>query len=196
MNVRYAMFIIAGFLSGGVLYSRFLPHLFKNIDISEMSADKNPGSSNAIKYAGVKLGLICLLFDIAKGFAPVWLAKNCLDTNSLLFSLILLAPVFGHAFSPFKKGKGGKAVATSFGVLLAVITKTNAIFFLIALYFLFLLLPIRPNEKKTVFAFFILAFLQWFSYDPLSLKMGGTFISLTVILKNFKDAFFQGEKRL
>lgn len=69
-------FIAAGFLSGSVLYSRYLPWLLKRIDIVKVSEDHNPGTANVMKYAGVPMGICCLLCDMAKGFLPFILREH------------------------------------------------------------------------------------------------------------------------
>ena len=59
-----------------------------------------------MKYAGVGMGSVCLLCDVGKGFVPVFVAAQQLERTGLLFSLLIAAPVAGHAFSPWKREKG------------------------------------------------------------------------------------------
>ena len=115
-------FSLAGFASGSVLYSMILPKWLRGIDIVFLSEDHNPGTANAVKYAGKTIGMLCLICDLGKGFAPVWLASHAMPPiiQSPAFALILAAPVLGHAFSPMLHGKGGKAIAVTFGVLLGI----------------------------------------------------------------------------
>ena len=69
--------------------------------------------------------LLSLILELAKGFVPVFLGQRFLDTHSLLFIPVLIAPVFGHAFPFFRKEKGGKAITASFGVLLGLFPETD-----------------------------------------------------------------------
>ena len=115
MNLLPIAFILLGFLSGSVLYSQYLPWHIKRINIIEISEDHNPGTSNVMKYAGVPLGILCLICDVAKGFIPVFAAMRFVSPQDIMVALILAAPVAGHAFSVFHRGQGGKAIAVTFG---------------------------------------------------------------------------------
>lgn len=112
------LFILLGFFSGSIMFSYLLPKLIYKKDIISLSDDHNPGMANVLTYAGKKMGAICLVLDMAKGFIPVYFAGIYLEHDNLLFSLVISAPVLGHAFCPFLKFKGGKAVAVTFGSLL------------------------------------------------------------------------------
>ena len=72
--MRCVIWTLLGFLSGSVLYSYNLPKHIRGVDVTARSADGNPGVSNVFKYAGVGLGIVCLLLDIGKGAVPVYLA--------------------------------------------------------------------------------------------------------------------------
>ena len=100
--------MFAGYLSGSILYSYLIPRWFCHLDITKLSDDGNPGAANAVKCAGWRVGLVCVVLDILKGFFPVFIAMHHLDFTSWWFTPVISAPVFGHAFSPFWKGKGGK----------------------------------------------------------------------------------------
>ena len=146
---KQLLFIGLGFLSGSVLYSRYLPKILKGVDIVALSEDHNPGTANVMKYAGVQIGILCLLCDLAKGFVPVFVAARHTPTQSMMFALILAASVAGHAFSVFHKGKGGKAIAVTFGCLIGLAPEIWPLSVLCILYLLFsLVIVIRPNEKR------------------------------------------------
>ena len=176
------LYILLGFLSGSIMYSYLLPRWFKNLDITAMSFDGNPGTCNAVKYAGIPLGSLCLLCDLGKGFLPVNLFAGYFS-NPLLEGLMLASPVLGHAFSPWFKGKGGKGIATTFGVLLALLPECRAVWLLAAIYLFFtLVVVINPNEVRTfwTFALFLAVSLFWYQ----EMTVGLTVISLTVAYKN------------
>jgi glycerol-3-phosphate acyltransferase PlsY len=56
-----------------------------------------------------------LILDITKAALPVGLAYNNYEIRGLPMALIAVAPVIGHAFSPFLLFKGGKAIGTALG---------------------------------------------------------------------------------
>ena len=113
----YLFFTLLGFVLGSTLFAYWTPKIMRHIDIRELPADHNPGVANAFMYGGFFCGLLSLILELAKGFVPVFLGQRFLDTHSLLFIPVLIAPVFGHAFPFFRKEKGGKAITASFGVL-------------------------------------------------------------------------------
>ena len=75
MPIEYFLISALGYLLGGVLFSYHIPLFMRGIDIVEVSEDHNPGTANAVKYAGVSVGMICLAADLAKGFLPVWMVS-------------------------------------------------------------------------------------------------------------------------
>ena len=97
----------------------------KGIDISKQGSG-NTGAANAIRVLGWQTGLTVLGFDVLKGCLAVWLAPFSLlppfllDITRILFGS---AAILGHNYSVFLSFKGGKGIATSFGVLLALSPK-------------------------------------------------------------------------
>ena len=110
---------IAGFLAGSIPFSLILGKLLVRKDIRAYG-DGNPGGTNALKAGGAKIGIPAILLDIFKGFLPVYLAKEYGVTGLYLIP-VCLAPILGHAFSPFLNFKGGKALGTTGGVWVGLI---------------------------------------------------------------------------
>ena len=78
--------------------------------------DGNPGAFNAWRAGGYRLGIPAVLLDYLKGIVPVSLANFGFGFTGWGLALVALAPVFGHASSPFLRFRGGKAVAATFGI--------------------------------------------------------------------------------
>ena len=97
----------------------------RGIDIRKYGSG-NIGASNVLRTLGVKAGLAVWLADVAKGLLPVlWLRPLLTSTatigpTELWISLVALAVVVGHCFSPYLKLAGGRGVSTSLGTLLAI----------------------------------------------------------------------------
>jgi glycerol-3-phosphate acyltransferase PlsY len=108
------LWIIVAFLSGAIPFSFWLGKLFGK-DIRNYG-DGNPGAINAWKAAGYHLGIPAILLDYLKGVVPVGLANFSFGFTGRELVLAALAPVLGHAFSPFLRFRGGKAVAVTFGI--------------------------------------------------------------------------------
>lgn len=78
--------------------------------------DGNPGTTNAWKAGGWRLGLPVLVLDFVKGIVPVALARWHWGLSGWLLVAVAVAPVLGHRFSPFLRGRGGKGMLTLLGV--------------------------------------------------------------------------------
>lgn len=190
---RYFLWAAIGFISGSILYSYHIPKIFKNIDITKVSRDGNPGTSNAFKYAGIKVGIACLILDLAKGFFPVMFAFSRLDTKNILFTIVVAAPVLGHAAALlYPHIGGGKAVAVSFGVLLALLPHSYIVLSLAATYIFFsTVYKIYPHEKRTVVTFLLFAaasIIDGLYKRNLVWGLSAVMISVIVIAKNKRDA--------
>ena len=118
--MNYVFYIALGYLSGSVLYSHCLPLWLKGLDVTQDTPDGNPGAFNCIAKAGWPLGLLALACDVLKGAAPVLLAAKALGTSEWAFALVVAAPAAGHAWPVFRRFRGGKAIAVSFGTALGL----------------------------------------------------------------------------
>ena len=149
MLTAYLFYSFFGYLSGSVLYSYLIPKYFCHVDVRTVNEDQNPGAFNAFSVAGPRIGLLCVLCDIGKGFLPVFLAahSSAVSMGSWIFALILLAPVAGHAWPFLQPAKGGKAISVSFGVLLGLLPDLRPVLLLAAFYLTFsLILIIQPHS--------------------------------------------------
>lgn len=188
MNRMYLLIALMGYLLGGVLFSYHLPRRLKGIDVTQQSADGNPGGANAVKLSGIPIGLMCIALDLIKGFLPVRLGALCLNMENALFAWVMLAPVLGHATAPYYRNiQGGKAIAVSFGVLLALLPSSFSFWVLAGVYIFFsTVLVIRPNERRTVITFGVL--MLWSLLTQLrqhkGIALGCMMISGVVMWKN------------
>ena len=112
------LWIIISFVSASVPWSLILGYIFSNKDIRTVG-DKNPGGTNTLKLSGIKVGLMAIFLDISKSFFPVYFS---LFYGFVGYELILicLAAISGSIFSPFLKFNGGKSLAVSCGIWLAI----------------------------------------------------------------------------
>ena len=159
------LFSIAGFLSGGVLYSYHVPKLLCGVDVVADSPDHNPGMTNAMKLCGVPVGLLCLALDMAKGFLPVFAALRFLRIEDPWLAPVLAAPALGHALAVFYPFAGGKAVAVSFGVLLGLLPWYHVVFALATLYiFLSIGVVINPHRLRSIATYTLFAIYCVYAY--------------------------------
>lgn len=189
MIFKYLIFIIIGYLNGSLLFGYIIPKLLFKVDTIKDSDDHNPGAGNSFILGGVGCGIIVLLLDLLKGFLPIFVARKFLSDSYLLFSLVLIAPVIGHAFPLFTKfKKGGKCIAVSFGVLLGLFPYM-APSLLLAFWFIFfsIVVIINPHSLRTIVTFGCWLISIIFITKVLALFIGFIGISTLVILRNFKS---------
>ena len=124
MIISYIVGIVISYLIGGIPFG-YLIAVAKGIDI-RTEGSGNIGATNVGRVLGKKYGLIIFILDMLKGFIVVFFIPAFVSsainipttTDNLLVVLCGFCAVLGHAFPVFLNFKGGKAVATSFGVFI------------------------------------------------------------------------------
>lgn len=157
------------FISGAVPYSYILGRIFTGKDIRKFG-DGNPGAANAFRAGGVLIGTVAAIMDFLKAFLPIFFLKSSLSFDSLGALPVLIAPILGHAFTPFFLFKGGKAVATTYGVWMAT-TNFGALPYMGT--FMLLLVLLQKRDSWTV----VLGFAMFGIY-PLFIKSNPVLIAL------------------
>ncbi len=129
----FALILVLSYLLGSIPSGLLIGKTFYGKDIREHGSG-NLGGTNTFRTLGVKAGMIVTIMDILKGtvatLLPLMLAS---DVHMLLAGVFA---VIGHMYPVFANFRGGKAVATSAGVLLGY----NYILFLILLAVFFICL--------------------------------------------------------
>lgn len=111
--------------------SGFLLGYFAGVDVRKAGSG-NVGATNVARVAGKKLGVLTLLLDAAKGFLPVYLARE-IGLGDGVTGLVALGAFLGHLYPVFLKFQGGKGVATALGALLALVPAATGILVLVFL---------------------------------------------------------------
>ena len=110
-----ALLILAAYLLGSIPSALWIGKIFYKTDIRTKGSG-NLGATNTFRVLGAKAGFVVTVLDILKGTAatviPVFFDTNI---HPLVFGVVA---VIGHMYPVFAKFKGGKAVATSGGILL------------------------------------------------------------------------------
>jgi glycerol-3-phosphate acyltransferase PlsY len=109
------LWITFAFFCGSLPFSVWLGKAALRKDIRHFG-DANPGAANVFRAGSKGWGAIAILLDILKGAIPVGLANFAAGITDWSLALIAIAPIAGHAFSPFLRFKGGKAIAVSLGI--------------------------------------------------------------------------------
>lgn len=113
--MEVVLYTITGFLLGAIPFSLLVGKWLLRVDVRDYG-DGNPGAINAGKAGGLHIGLLAGILDYLKGALPVALAHYLSGVEGWGFVPVALAPIAGHAFSPFLRFRGGKAIAATFGV--------------------------------------------------------------------------------
>jgi glycerol-3-phosphate acyltransferase PlsY len=110
--------IVLSYLIGAVPTGLLLVRLLKGEDIRQLGSG-NIGAVNVLRVAGVGTGVAVLIVDILKGLIPVLLALR-LTSSPWIVVLCGIAAIAGHNWSVFLGFRGGKGIATSYGVLIGM----------------------------------------------------------------------------
>lgn len=170
------VWIFIAFLCGSLPLSVWLGRLVLGEDITEFG-DSNPGASNVWRAGGARWGLLAVLLDAVKGAIPVGLANFVFDVEGVTLVAVAIAPIAGHAFSPFLGFRGGKALAVTFGIwtgLTLWIVPT-----ILGIFFGIYLTLIKPAGWAVIMGIFSLLVVLLFIGNPLWL---GVWAGMFVIL--------------
>jgi len=163
----------------GSIPSGFIIGTLSGVDVRNAGSG-NIGATNVARVLGKGLGVLTLLADIAKGFVPVFVAQRR-GMGDLAIALIGISAFLGHLYPIFLEFKGGKGVATAFGVLLAVASSTLAV-----LIFLFgaVVLCTRIVSLGSIVAALAAPVTLWaMSYTPIFVIMS-SLLAVMVILRH------------
>lgn len=123
--INYFAAFFSAYLLGSIPAAVWIGKKFHGIDVREFGSH-NAGTTNVIRVLGWKAGIPVLIVDVVKGWLaammPVFLSLSPEDPEALTNLKILagLTAVIGHIFPVLAGFRGGKGVATVFGVLFAL----------------------------------------------------------------------------
>ncbi|HNJ30258.1 MAG TPA: glycerol-3-phosphate 1-O-acyltransferase PlsY, partial [Ferruginibacter sp.] len=123
--MKELLLIVLAYLIGSIPTALIVSKKFFGIDIRDYGSG-NMGATNTFRVLGSKYGTLVMVIDILKGlvaaslygFIPFYLHNELERTNFMIG--LGLAAMLGHIFPLFAGFKGGKGVATLFGMILAV----------------------------------------------------------------------------
>jgi glycerol-3-phosphate acyltransferase PlsY len=110
---------LAAFWLGACPFSVWVGHKFLGKEIRDYG-DGNPGAANVMRAGGRKLFVLAVLLDIGKGFPFVYMAHVVWGFPDMAVVVVGLSAILGHAFTPILGFRGGKSVAVTSGVILAL----------------------------------------------------------------------------
>ncbi|MSR76920.1 MAG: glycerol-3-phosphate 1-O-acyltransferase [Candidatus Omnitrophica bacterium] len=114
------LFILIAYFLSATPFGFLIAKWIRQIDIREHGS-RNIGATNVFRVVGKKWGILVFILDALKGFVgvclPRWVGYDYTIPLQITFAVACLA---GHTFPVWLRFKGGKGVATSLGVFLAI----------------------------------------------------------------------------
>jgi glycerol-3-phosphate acyltransferase PlsY len=109
------------YLLGSIPFGLLVARLAKGIDIRQYGS-RNIGATNVFRVVGKKWGITVFFLDVLKGYwavqFPIIFLSKAGSPISIAFGILA---IFGHSFPVWLGFRGGKGVATSLGVFLAIV---------------------------------------------------------------------------
>ena len=115
----YPLFALGSYLIGSIPFSLLVGRRLRGVDIREYGSGKT-GFTNSLRTLGIGPSLVVFLGDLAKGAAPVLVARS-LSPHASLQVVAAVCTVAGHDWPVFAKFKGGRGVTTSLGATTAMV---------------------------------------------------------------------------
>ena len=115
----YLLVLVAYYLMGSIPFAIIFSKIFQTQNPLEVGS-KNSGATNMWRIGSKKSAIFTFIFDFMKGFLAIFIANKIFGS---IFNDLVIFTIIGHCFSVFIKFKGGKGVATFFGILLFLQSK-------------------------------------------------------------------------
>jgi glycerol-3-phosphate acyltransferase PlsY len=195
--------IIISYLVGSIPTAYIFGRLLRGIDIRKFGSG-NVGATNALRVLGKGPGIIVLALDIIKGFLPVILLGNFIYPRSgmktdMVFVILGIACIIGHNWTLFLGFKGGKGIATTLGVLIALAVKIPGLENVLALTiftWLLIFLISRIVSLSSIAAALALPLYLILFKQSIQMLVSGIILTAFVILRHKSNLtrIFQGKE--
>jgi acyl phosphate:glycerol-3-phosphate acyltransferase len=185
------LLIVLAYLIGSIPTSVWVSRYFFDIDIRDYGSG-NAGATNTYRVLGPKWGTIVMLTDMVKGIVAVKLALLLPEYADSVINLqnlqtgLGLAAVIGHIFPIWADFRGGKGVATLFGLVLGISpwTAISCVGIFILLLYLTRFVSLSSILASIAFPIFILVI---FNVDNPAYRIFAIAVALMVLLTHQKN---------
>ncbi len=110
-------FLLGTYLLAGIPFGYIFVRIFKGIDVRTVGSG-NIGATNVYRAGGATVAALTGIFDMLKGFVPVFFAIRHYGMNFAAITAVVA--IIGHSYTIYMKFKGGKGVATTVGAFLGI----------------------------------------------------------------------------
>lgn len=138
------------------------------------TGSRNPGATNVLRLGGKKAAIITLLGDMLKGLVPVLIASQ-FGVDNLTLALVGFLAFLGHIFPLYYGFKGGKGVATYFGVILGINWQVGLIALII---WLIVALLLKISSLSALVSMFLTPFVLWYFTHSVELTVAVIVMSI------------------
>jgi len=166
---------VAGYAFGSISFAIVVGKWGMGVDVREHGSG-NVGATNVFRVLGWKAAALVFLGDVAKGFAPAFVASRFL--SPWIVVVIGVITVFGHMFSMFLRGSGGKGVATAAGVATALMWQ---IFLFAMVIWVVVLLSVRMVSLASILAIVSFVTMTFLVDVPLAYRIFSLVICLATL---------------
>jgi len=146
------------------------------IEDPRKTGSNNPGATNVLRHGGKKAAVITLIGDMVKGLLPILIALQ-FHTDNLLIGLVGLFALLGHIFPIYYHFRGGKGVATYYGVILGINWQVGIIALVIWLLAAALL---KISSLSALISIFLTPLLLWY-FSP-SVELCGAVATMSLFV--------------
>lgn len=147
-SITAVLSLVIAYLSGSIPSAYIVGRMY-GFDIRNVG-DRNVGTFNVFRHAGLAAGIITLVADVGKGVLAIAVAKALSGNQWVIFSAGIAA-VAGHNWSVFLRFRGGRGAGVIIGVLFVLLSREIAIALVLAIVVLF----ITRNSIWSAMALFV-----------------------------------------
>lgn len=177
----YILILLFSYFLGSIPNALWIGKVFKNMDIREYGSG-NLGSTNAARVLGYRYGILTLMLDVLKGLIPVYLVTFYYPDNNIFHVLVAMSCIIGHSYSVFINFQGGKAVATSLGVV--IIISPKSVLFLLGLFFMIVLITGYVSVASMSVASILPITVYIFNNKDIAYTLFAIFIAILVVYRH------------
>jgi glycerol-3-phosphate acyltransferase PlsY len=184
MDYNFNIILFAGlaYLIGSIS-TAIITCKIMGIEDPRKTGSQNPGATNVLRHGGKKAAIITLFGDMLKGLIPVLLVTQ-LQLEPAGIALVGLFALLGHVFPVYYGFKGGKGVATYYGVILGI----NWLVGLIAIaIWIIVAALLKISSLSALFSIFCAPFILWYFSQSIELTAAVTLMSVIVFWRHKKN---------
>jgi glycerol-3-phosphate acyltransferase PlsY len=166
---------LVGSISTAIITCRLM-----GIQDPRKTGSRNPGATNVLRHGGKKAAVITLLGDMLKGLIPVLIAQQLTDSEPVI-AMVGVSALLGHVAPLYYGFKGGKGVATFYGVLLGFHWITG---FIALAIWLFIAVGLKISSLSALVSVTASPLILWLMTGSVPMSVTLAIMSLLVILRH------------